>query len=216
MFLFGADLNLIWAVLAFFSLAMIVFGGLINYLETFVPCFLNDAFRYGKTSRNQSGSGNLLVRSMEVPKHYFLHFYAFASVYTPVVWGIMVCVYFLEIPVPDSVMDFLDFVGSTNRRNSTTSEGAFLALTLLNIQVRTLPEIATFQVQEISHFNPQVFRRLYECSFVNVRSGARMNLLHYIVGFVHYFCAAAGIVCEAPGFTREFDVHADIKGFQVQ
>ena len=45
----------------------------------------------------------------------------------------------------------------------------------------------------------QSFRRLYECLFINVDSGSKMNLLHYIVGYVHYFCAGIGIFCEAPG-----------------
>jgi len=60
----------------------------------------------------------------------------------------------------------------------TTGESVILAITLLTIQS---------------------LRRLYECLFVNVDSGSKMNLLHYIVGYVHYYCAAAGIFCEAPG-----------------
>ena len=29
-----------------------------------------------------------------------------------------------------------------------------------------------------------------------------MNITHYIVGYAHYFCAATGVLCEAPGFVR--------------
>jgi hypothetical protein len=29
-----------------------------------------------------------------------------------------------------------------------------------------------------------------------------MNILHYIVGFAHYFSAGTGILCEAPGFSN--------------
>ena len=46
----------------------------------------------------------------------------------------------------------------------------------------------------------QVFRRLYECAFINQPSNSTMNITHYIVGFAHYFCTATGYVCEAPGF----------------
>ena len=46
----------------------------------------------------------------------------------------------------------------------------------------------------------QVFRRLYECVFVNQPSSSTMNITHYIVGYAHYFCAATGYICEAPSF----------------
>ena len=46
------NINLIWSVLAFFTLWMIVFGGLINStLENCLPKIFSDAFRYGKTVR---------------------------------------------------------------------------------------------------------------------------------------------------------------------
>ena len=68
----------------------------------------------------------------------------------------------------------------------TTGESVILAITLLTIQS---------------------FRRLYECLFINVDSGSKMNLLHYIVGYVHYYCAAAGIFCEAPGLFHVLVCH---------
>jgi len=46
------DINLIWLVLAFFTLWMIIFGGLVNStLEGYLPKIVSDAFRYGKTLR---------------------------------------------------------------------------------------------------------------------------------------------------------------------
>ena len=46
------DINLIWFVLAFFTLWMVIFGGLVNsYLENYIPRLFSDAFRYGKTLR---------------------------------------------------------------------------------------------------------------------------------------------------------------------
>ena len=46
------DINLIWFILAFFSVWMIIFGGLVNSVfESRMPKFISDAFRYGKTSR---------------------------------------------------------------------------------------------------------------------------------------------------------------------
>ena len=49
----------------------------------------------------------------------------------------------------------------------------------------------------------QVFRRLYECSVVNVNSGSTMSILHYIVGYAHYACSGAAILINAPGFCGE-------------
>ena len=46
------EINLIWLVLAFFTLWMIIFGGLVNStLEGYLPKIVSDAFRYGKTLR---------------------------------------------------------------------------------------------------------------------------------------------------------------------
>jgi 3-oxo-5-alpha-steroid 4-dehydrogenase 3 len=61
----------------------------------------------------------------------------------------------------------------------------------------------------------QVWRRLYECAFISIISpAAKINLIHYMVGYVHYFCAGAGILIEAPCFTPISDVHhRDIRGF---
>lgn len=46
----------------------------------------------------------------------------------------------------------------------------------------------------------QCWRRLYETFCVSVFSEARMNITHYVAGFVHYFAAATAIVSEAPYF----------------
>jgi hypothetical protein len=75
-----------------------------------------------------------------------------------------------------------------------TAEGVFLAMTLLLLQV---------------------WRRLYECAFISITSpSAKINLIHYVVGYVHYFCAGAGILLEAPCFTPVSNMHHRvIRGF---
>lgn len=190
----GIEVNLVWAVLGFFSVFMIIFGGLINYLETFVPQILSDAFRYGKTSKSTSNS-SFLVRAIEVPKHYFTHFYVFASVYVGLIWAMSLGVFVFGVPAPEIFLDFLDFFGTSARRESCSAEGAFIALTLLLVQC---------------------FKRLYECAFVNVKSNAKMNLLHYIVGYAHYFCAGTGILLEAPGFQNRHHVVNAFKWLHVE
>ena len=181
------DINLIWFVLAFFTLWMVIFGGLVNsYLEKYIPRLFSDAFRYGKTLRNDSS--HYLIRFIEVPKSYFLHFYIFATVFISFLLYRCVDTYLLGNKVPRWMINSLDVLGTAKRANSTSPEGTLLAMSLLTLQV---------------------WRRLYECMFVNAASNSRMNILHYIVGYVHYFCAGAGILSEAAGFANNgpFDVH---------
>lgn len=178
--LLGEEINLIWVLLGFISVFIIFFGGLVNYWATFLPKFVHDVFRYGKT--HKSDNRNSLIQMIEIPKHYYSHYYIFTLLYGSILWFLAIGVYFLEVPAPQFVLSFLDFVGTVNRSESTSAEGAFIALTLLLVQAA---------------------RRLYECLYVNVKSKARMNLLHHIAGFVHYFCVPTGMLLEAPGFQQE-------------
>lgn len=47
----------------------------------------------------------------------------------------------------------------------------------------------------------QVCRRLSECTLLSVYSNARMNVVHYIFGYLFYFGVGLSVVAEAPGFT---------------
>ena len=69
-----------------------------------------------------------------------------------------------------------------------------MALSLLSIQVGNILNY------HLDIPPSQVFRRLYECAFINQPSPSTMNITHYIVGYAHYFCTATGFLCEAPGF----------------
>ncbi len=46
----------------------------------------------------------------------------------------------------------------------------------------------------------QVYRRLYECLCINNRSEAKMSLVHYLVGILHYWCVVTGFLAQLPGF----------------
>jgi len=151
------DINLIWFVLAFFTLWMVIFGGLVNsYLEKYIPRLFSDAFRYGKTLRNDSS--HYLIRFIEVPKSYFLHFYIFATVFISFLLYRCVDTYLLGNKVPRWMINSLDVLGTAKRANSTSPEGTLLAMSLLTLQV---------------------WRRLYECMFVNAVSNSRMNTSLY-------------------------------------
>jgi len=176
MWLLGYDLNIVWAILVFFTVFMILYSGIISLLEPVLPTAVLELFRYGKTLNGPVQSS--LVGLISVPKSYFTHFYIFSSVYIP----LLLCLTIAEASgrrLPDSVKPTLDFLCTTDRTSNTSRTSALLALSLLSLQC---------------------FRRLYECVAVNQASKSTMNVTHYIVGFAHYFCTGTGIVCEAPGF----------------
>lgn len=47
----------------------------------------------------------------------------------------------------------------------------------------------------------QCVRRFYETWFVSVFSEGKINLSHYLVGFVHYWGAISVILAESKGFS---------------
>jgi len=179
MWILGYDLNLIWFILLFFSIWMVIFSGIIFYLEDYVPSLILELFRYGKTLNGPAQ--NTLVSLISLNKGHFTHFYIFSGIYVPFILYIASCRYIYGDPVPPSVLSFLDFTCGQERPSSRSSPASILlVLTLLTIQV---------------------WRRLYECIFVNKPTKATINLTHYIVGYAHYFCTATGYLCEAPDFS---------------
>lgn len=118
---------------------------------------------------------------------------------------------FYRYTVPRWTVDTLDTLCTINRPTSTTPEGVLLAMSLLTIQVINdslwicnkgcvyfLP-LTTFREGGpwagfgdfteifIDNLFSKVFRRLYECLFINVASNSRMNVLHYIGKLVLVF-----------------------------
>ena len=176
MWLLGHDLHLVWAVLAFFTVFMVLYSGAIALLEPVLPTAVLELFRYGKALDGPVQSR--LVGMISVPKSYFTHFYVFSSIFLPALLGLAVAEA-AGAPPPALVTAALDELCTSSRASATSRTSALLALALLTLQS---------------------FRRLYECVAVNQPSKSTMNITHYIVGFAHYFCAGAGVVCEAPGF----------------
>ena len=177
MWLLGYDVNIVWSVLIFFTVFMILYSGIISLLEDHLPNAVLELFRYGKTLNGPVRSS--LVSLIVVPKSYFTHFYIFSSVFIPMLFYLSFSSYTTRTQVPPFVISSLDFVCSTTRSVGTDHSSLLLAMSLLTLQV---------------------FRRLYECVFINQPSNSTMNITHYIVGFAHYFCTGSGYLCEAPGF----------------
>lgn len=174
-------MDLIWTTLLLMTLATSGLGVLVNNaaLRKLTPGFIVDAYLYGKSSRSKVRS-HWLVTGLEVPKVYFLHFYVYASVLLPVLLFSAASVYVLGNPPPVWILWTLERLrGSRPEASPISKEAVLLALALMTAQV---------------------FRRMYECGFVNVDSGSRMNMAHYIIGYLHYTCVGLGILSEAPLF----------------
>lgn len=178
MWILNWDVNLVWAVLIFFTAFMMVYNFVIAFGEPYLPEFVLELFRYGKTLNGPAKT--TFVKMISVPKSYFTHFYIFSSIYVPAsLAAVLYCYHSGQFP--ELLSQALDFVCTSDREEATTAPRLVLVLALLSLQV---------------------FRRLYECLVINQPSNSTMNITHYIVGYAHYFCATTGFVSEAPGFSR--------------
>lgn len=182
MWIFNYDLNIVWAILIFFTVFMIIYNGFIIFLEPYLPTCVLELFRYGKTLNGPVQSS--LVNIISVPKSYFTHFYVFACLYIPTLLLLAAQHYHQPnlLPPSPSISLALDIACTSSRVASSSSPPSSILLVLGLLCL-------------------QVLRRLYECVYINQPSKSTMNLTHYIVGFAHYFCTGTGVLCEAPGFS---------------
>ena len=116
---------------------------------------------------------------LEVPKRWFKHFYVVASLYSIVVLCLLFSSYCLSRPVPHGFNILFDVLATKERTVSINATAALLASIL---------------------FCGQMWRRLYETCAISVYSDCKINIVHYIVGIVHYVGATTAIIIEAPGF----------------
>ena len=81
MIIFDLDINIVWVILIFFISFMVIYNSIISFGEPYLPLFVLELFRYGKTL--DGPVKNPLVKLISVPKTYFTHFYIFSSIYVP-------------------------------------------------------------------------------------------------------------------------------------
>ena len=77
---------------------------------------------------------------------------------------------------------------------------------------------AMSSILALSLLSLQSWRRFYETWFVSIFSDSRMNLSHYLVGFIHYFGAVTAILAESPGFIDDkgkLCIQGDPSGFII-
>ncbi|XP_063222729.1 polyprenol reductase [Bacillus rossius redtenbacheri] len=181
------EISFLKIVFSLMTLFMIIGGGLMNNIEHFLPVFFTQTFRYGKFAYRGKPSSLKLI---EVPKRWFKHFYVFGAVYTTLAMATAFYVYFLSGTSPSYLSALLDLLTSRDRKASGSAESCFLALCLLTIHT---------------------WHRLYETWCVSIFSESRINIAHYVVGYLHYFGSVSAILAESPGFTNTKDLNATFR-----
>ncbi|XP_053960907.1 polyprenol reductase [Anastrepha obliqua] len=165
-----------------FIVVIVVFGSLVNLVESLLPNCLRQSFRYGKHS--YKGPANALISSMELPKSWFKHFYIFAFTWSMLALFLVMKGLLMKTEAPEVVLVFLDFIagGKTNRYVQVDSTCAFVATVLMTMQCG---------------------RRFYETNFVQIFSkNSKINWSHYLVGHMHYFGAILALLSNTEGFVR--------------
>lgn len=163
-----------------FSLLIIFTGVLMNFLEPHLPLFITQSFRYGK--HESKGAKNPLVCMLEVPKAWFKHFYIFAFGWSAFALYLTMKGIILKTAAPDFVLDALDLLGGSQRKVLLSSDETLIVLTLMTAQCG---------------------RRFYETNFIQIFSStSKINISHYLVGYLHYFGAIIVILLNSEGFVR--------------
>ncbi|KAH8333512.1 polyprenal reductase [Drosophila kikkawai] len=175
-------INLLQMIFGTFIATIVFFGGLMTFLEKYLPNSIRQSFRYGKHSFK--GETDPLVAWLEVPKSWFKHFYIFAVVWSWLGFFLLVSTVRDQREAPEYVLRFLDFMGGgrSHRKVEIDSTTACVGAFMLTLQCT---------------------RRFYETSFVQIFSShSKINLSHYVVGYVHYFGAIIALLSNTSGFVR--------------
>ncbi|KAI4503962.1 hypothetical protein M0802_001365 [Mischocyttarus mexicanus] len=182
------DVNLICYLFTFNSSFMILVRILI-YAENHLPVFITRTFHYGKHSIN---AHQPLVATVEVPKRWFRHFYVFAAPAFILSLIMYFYKYIMNGKIPEIIYRLLDASLGTSRKALISPECGFLAMILLTIHS---------------------WKRYYETHYISVFSDKKINISHYIVGYLHYAGTIISIMGESYGFVR--DSHKSINWYNI-
>uniref|UniRef100_A0A6B2EII1 Polyprenal reductase n=1 Tax=Phlebotomus kandelakii TaxID=1109342 RepID=A0A6B2EII1_9DIPT len=155
-----------------------ILGLLVGIMEAHLPAFLTQTFRYGKHSLKSHR--NVLVNHLEIPKSSFRHFYVFALILSTFTLYLVLRVYVGGKAPPDSLIFLLDLICGKKRTVKGNALTTLLAISCLFLQC---------------------LRRFWETHFVQIFSrSSRINVTHYLVGYLHYFGAIVAILAHSDGF----------------
>lgn len=107
------------------ALTTVITGYLINNFEEYIPAFIIKGFRYGAFAYQGPEAG--FLKTIEIPKSWYRHFYIFAVGLCSFLWILMVSAYFLGYQVNHSVGDVLSYLVKCERPS-----GMYLLLKVIN------------------------------------------------------------------------------------
>ncbi|XP_046624161.1 polyprenol reductase isoform X3 [Neodiprion virginianus] len=172
------EVNLVRAIFIFNSITVTILGLLDAFAETYLPIAITSTYRYGRYAAEGKAA---LIPPIEVPKRWFKHFYEFAAPLSTYTLLITLRFYLGVGNVPVNILQILDILIGVNRQSLVSPEHTTLALVLVTIHC---------------------WKRFYETHYVSIFSNVKINLSHYIVGFVHYVGTISCLIGESNGFFK--------------
>lgn len=168
------DVSFLKIIFASMTFSTVILSVLINTIESKLPVAIVQTVRYGKFSNEKN---YFLVNYVEVPKSWFKHFYSFAAIWSTLGFMLVLFAFVFNLPVPEFIINFLDIVALKNRRTSYNATTTTVAMFCMLIQC---------------------WRRFYETHYLSIFSESKINIIHYVIGYIHYFGCIAAILTEAP------------------
>ncbi|CRK88513.1 CLUMA_CG002207, isoform A [Clunio marinus] len=172
------NINLINILFMQLTFVIVVLGTLMSLVEKYLPTAIKQTFRYGKHAHKEKS--DKLVEKIEIPKAWFSHFYVFAVIWA---WGaliLVISVYFYGYQPCPYLINYLNLSCGDNRIAETSPFITLIALSLMTLQCT---------------------RRFIETNFLQIFSKkSKINLTHYLCGYLHYYGVIVLIVAKADGF----------------
>ncbi|CAL8113980.1 unnamed protein product [Orchesella dallaii] len=167
--------------LIFLTIAILTFlpGLITNYAEKCLPSILNQFIRYGRANVAKDGKRPGILKLIEVPKNWFYHSYLFSVFFQSFIILTVLTKYTNYLDISSWLRNTLAVLGGNDRPNTVDAVTTIIAVFLYLFQVG---------------------RRLYETLFVCVYSDTKMNVMHYLLAWLHYFGSMLTIVAYSPAF----------------
>ncbi|XP_046653659.1 polyprenol reductase-like [Daphnia pulicaria] len=160
-----------------------ILGILVFVVDTkWIPKIIIDLYSYGKSCEGKVFGSS--IRTILIPKSWFTHFYVFGVFYTFLVLITMMWKIVLKNQLSTLVTSYISFVSPYTHNPLASPELSLLAAVLFFLQTS---------------------RRLYECLCVTVFADSKMNLGHYLVGYLHYWGCATVILSYSADYSSTND-----------
>jgi len=173
--------TLFWSIT---TLSVLILGLITIYLNQYLPELVSNLIKFGKLLKpkqndsNTKSKLNQLIALIQVPKSYFIHFYIFAVIYHLIILLLLFTNCFSVHSDRHELIDKLMTL-IIGRNIYIEAENALKSRTSLILMTSLLI---------------QYIRRLYENKFINIFSNSKINLIHYLAGFMFYISCGLALM----------------------